>query len=123
MWHPPVAAPAPTLPGKPDVRTLALHLREVQMTPDLVEAVVEHIDRLQRAGHANGPDAYLIQSVRGDRIAKKGVGEALREAAVEASKRLAARGLPPLPHTTAHTLRRTYISIALLANNFDVKWS
>jgi integrase len=33
-----------------------------------------------------------------------------------------ARGLPPLPHTTPHTLRRTYISIALLANNFDVKW-
>jgi hypothetical protein len=35
---------------------------------------------------------------------------------------LAARGLPPLPSTTPHTLRRTYISIALLANNFDVKW-
>jgi hypothetical protein len=33
-----------------------------------------------------------------------------------------AKGLPPLPSTTPHTLRRTYISIALLANNFDVKW-
>lgn len=32
------------------------------------------------------------------------------------------RGLPPLPHVTPHTLRRTYISIALLANNFDVLW-
>ena len=31
-------------------------------------------------------------------------------------------GVPPLPNTTPHTLRRTYISIALLANNFDVKW-
>jgi DNA-directed RNA polymerase specialized sigma24 family protein len=31
-------------------------------------------------------------------------------------------GLPPLPRTTPHRLRRTYISIALLANNFDVKW-
>ncbi len=30
--------------------------------------------------------------------------------------------MPPLQHTTPHTLRRTYISIALLANNFDVKW-
>ena len=30
--------------------------------------------------------------------------------------------LPPLPHTTPHTLRRTYISIVLLANSFDVKW-
>ena len=33
-----------------------------------------------------------------------------------------ARGLPPLPNTTPHTLRRTYISIALLANSFDVLW-
>ena len=30
--------------------------------------------------------------------------------------------LPPLPKTTPHSLRRTYISIALLANRFDVKW-
>jgi hypothetical protein len=30
--------------------------------------------------------------------------------------------LPPLPTTTPHTLRRTYISIALRANGFDVKW-
>ena len=32
------------------------------------------------------------------------------------------RGLPPLPNTTPHSLRRTYISIALLANGFDVMW-
>jgi hypothetical protein len=32
------------------------------------------------------------------------------------------QGRPPLPHITPHSLRRTYISIALLANNFDVKW-
>jgi hypothetical protein len=32
------------------------------------------------------------------------------------------RGFPALPHTTPHSLRRTYISIALLANNFDVLW-
>ena len=30
--------------------------------------------------------------------------------------------MPPLPRTTPHTLRRTYISIALLANRFDVLW-
>lgn len=27
-----------------------------------------------------------------------------------------------MPNTTSHTLRRTYISIALLANRFDVMW-
>ena len=46
----------------------------------------------------------------------------LAKASARASKQQFARGLPPLPHTTPHTLRRTYISIALLANNFDVKW-
>lgn len=35
---------------------------------------------------------------------------------------LTAKGLPPLPATSPHSLRRTYISIALLANNFEVKW-
>jgi integrase len=32
------------------------------------------------------------------------------------------RGLRPLSHVTPHTMRRTYISIALLANKVDVKW-
>ena len=45
----------------------------------------------------------------------------VRDAAEHASDVLSARGLPPLPHTTPH-LRRTYISIALLANRFDVLW-
>jgi integrase len=48
--------------------------------------------------------------------------EIVREAAELASTRLARRSLPPLPNTTPHSLRRTYISIALLANNFDVLW-
>ena len=37
-----------------------------------------------------------------------------------ASTRMAAEGLPPLPHVTPHTLRRTYVSIMLLATDFDV---
>jgi hypothetical protein len=32
------------------------------------------------------------------------------------------RGMPPLAHITPHSLRRTYITIALLANNYDIKW-
>ena len=46
----------------------------------------------------------------------------VRDAATLASTNLAARGLPALPNTSPHTLRRTYISIALLANRFDVLW-
>jgi hypothetical protein len=30
--------------------------------------------------------------------------------------------LPALPNTTPHTLRRTYISAALIANKFDLKY-
>jgi integrase len=39
-----------------------------------------------------------------------------------ATIRIEAQGLPPLPNVTPHTMRRTYLSIALLANGFDVKW-
>jgi integrase len=37
-----------------------------------------------------------------------------------ASQALVARGLPPLPHVTPHTMRRTYVSIMLLATEFDL---
>jgi integrase len=46
----------------------------------------------------------------------------VRAAAIAASEHEQERGFPPLPATTPHTLRRTCISIALLANGFDVKW-
>jgi Phage integrase family len=51
------------------------------------------------------------------------VRERILEPAVKlANERLIARGLPPLPHVTPHTLRRTYVSIMLLATNFDVTY-
>jgi integrase len=105
----------------PDSKT-ETGIREVQMSPDLVETVVEHIDRLRRIGAPTGPDDYLVPNLHGTRMSYGRVEAIVREAAKRATERLTARGLPPLPHTTPHTLRRTYISIALLANNFDVKW-
>jgi hypothetical protein len=49
------------------------------------------------------------------------VRERVLDAGAElASERLVASGLPPLPHVTPHTMRRTYVSIMLLATNFDV---
>jgi integrase len=105
----------------PDAKT-DTGIREVQMSPDLVEAVIEHLDRLRRIAAATGPDAYVVPNLRGGRVARQRVGEILAEAAAEASETLRKRGLPPLPRVTPHSLRRTYISIALLANNFDIKW-
>lgn len=97
-------------------------IRIVEITPELTEVIVEHIDRLRRAGMPCGPDDYLVPNSRGGRMSRQRVRKIVAAAAILASERLVARGLPPLPHTTPHTLRRTYISIALLANHFDVKW-
>jgi integrase len=105
----------------PDAKTES-GVREVQMSPDLVEAVVEHLERLRRMGAPTGAEDYLVPNLRGGRLNRQRVGQIVSAAAELASERLGERGLPPLPNTTPHTLRRTYISIALLANNFDVKW-
>ena len=105
----------------PDAKT-ETGIREVQMTPDLVETVVEHLDRLRRMGAPTGPGDYLVPNLTGNRMSYGRVEEIVRDAAKRASERLTVQGLPPLPHTTPHTLRRTYISIELPANEFDVKW-
>ena len=82
------------------------------MTPDLAETVIEHIDRLRRAGRDVGPEAHLVQNTRGGRMDRQRVGAIVHDAAELASRRHVVRGLPPLPNTTPHSLRRTYISIA-----------
>jgi integrase len=97
-------------------------IREVQMTPELAAVVGEHLKRLRRAGMPTGPGAHLVPNLNGGRSDRGRIARILTEASASASEQLLARGLPPLPNTTPHTLRRTYISIALLANSFDVKW-
>jgi integrase len=105
----------------PDAKTDA-GVREVQLSPDLVEELVAHVDRLRRAGLPTHPGAYLFPNSRGGRMSRQRVSRIVNKAAGLATERLVARGLPPLPVTTPHSLRRTYISIALLANKFDVKF-
>jgi integrase len=105
----------------PDSKTEA-GIREVQMSPDLVEELIIHLDRLRRAGHPMSPDRWTFPNSRGGRLSRQRAAKIVAETAALASERMRARGLPPLPHVTPHTLRRTYVSIALLANNFDVLW-
>jgi hypothetical protein len=59
------------------------------------------IDRLRRMGAPTGAEDYLVPNLRGARLNRQRVGQIVSAAA---------------------ELRRTYISIAWLANNFDVKW-
>jgi integrase len=105
----------------PDAKSEA-GIREVQVSPDLVEELVSHLDKLRRAGRSADPDAFLFPNLRGGRMSRQRAVEIVGEAAVLATERQTVRGLPALPNTTPHTLRRTYITIALLANRFDVLW-
>jgi integrase len=97
-------------------------IRSVQVTPDLVENLVIHLDRLRRAGYPTDSEAWAFPNTRGGRLSRQRAAKILGDAAAVASEQMQRRGFPPLPRVTPHTLRRTYISIALLANNFDVLW-
>jgi integrase len=103
----------------PDAKTEA-RVREVQMSPDLAEHLVGHLDRLRRAGRRTEPDDFVFPNARGGRLSRQRAAAIVGEAAARATTNLVARELPPLPKTTPHSLRRTYISIALLATGFDV---
>ena len=105
----------------PDAKTQA-GIREVQMSPELAETLILHLDQLRRTGHPTSPDAWVFPNRRGGRISRQRVAAIVTQAATDASTAITARGMPPLPAATPHALRRTYISIALLANNFDVLW-
>jgi hypothetical protein len=58
----------------PDAKTDA-GVREVQLSPDLVEELVAHVDRLRRAGLPTHPSAYLFPNSRGGRMARSGSRE------------------------------------------------
>jgi integrase len=105
----------------PDAKTEA-GIREVQVSPDLLEEIVAHVDALRRVGLPIDGDAHLFCNRRGGRLQRQTVNKIVGEAAALASIHVVARGFPELPNSTPHTLRRTYISIALLANRFDVLW-
>jgi integrase len=105
----------------PDAKT-ETGIREVEISPVTAEAVGEHVEHLRLLGFPTGPDAYLTPNLGGGQLTRKRIGQIVHKAARLASERLAEKGLPALPNTTPHTLRRTYISIALIANNFDLKY-
>lgn len=96
--------------------------RVVEATPALTQVLIEHLDRLRRSGMPTGPGDYLMPNSHGGRISRQRVGAIVGDAAELASERLLALGLPPLPKTTPHTLRRSYISVALVANSYDLEW-
>ncbi len=105
----------------PDSKT-ETGIRVLELSPELAEALIEHIGRLARAGNDTTPTAPLFQNERGGKMTRKAVGKIVREATVLATERMQELGMPPLPHITPHSFRRTYISILLLASEFDLEW-
>src|SRR5829696_195756 len=63
----------------PDAKT-ETGVRVVEMSPDLAEAFVGHIDRMRRAGRRVEPEAHVIQNLRGGRVARQRIAEITREA-------------------------------------------
>ena len=105
----------------PDSKT-ETGIRVLELSPELAEALVAHIDRLAKAGNDTRPTAPLFQNERGGKMTRKSVGTVVHEATALATERMQALGMPPLPHVTPHSFRRTYVSILLLASEFDLEW-
>jgi integrase len=96
-------------------------IRHVEVTPMLRDILLAHRAEKIRRGYPTDPDAPFFCTRKGTRWDDGNVRERVLDAAAElASERLVERGLPPLPHVTPHTMRRTYVSIMLLATKFDV---
>jgi len=83
----------------PDAKTEA-GIREVHVSPDLLEEIVAHIDRLRRAGQPTEPDSSLFPNRRGRRMTRQRACAIVGDAATLASTHLAVRDLPALPNTS-----------------------
>jgi integrase len=98
-------------------------VRYVEITPSLRDELLAYRADKVRYGYPTGPDVPLFCTRSGKRWSASNVRKRILAPTVKlASDRLIERGLPPLPHVTPHTLRRTYVSIMLLATNFDVTY-
>jgi integrase len=74
-----------------------------------------------RCGYPVDPDRPFFCTSKGTRWDDGNVRERVLDAGARlASEKLIEHGLPPLPHVTPHTMRRTYVSVMLLATDFDV---
>ncbi len=96
-------------------------MRHVEVTPKLRDVLLAHRAEKIRRGYPVEPDKPFFCTRKGTRWDDGNVRERVLDAGAQlASGNLVQSGLPPLPHVTPHTMRRTYVSIMLLATNFDV---
>ena len=88
-------------------------IREVQMTPELATVVSEHLKRLRRIGAPTGPNAYLVQNVRGGRTCRGRVARMLAMASASASEQRARQGpTAATQHDAAYAQAHLYLDRA-----------
>jgi Phage integrase family len=96
-------------------------IRHVEVTPRLRDILIAHRAEKIRRGYPTDPDTPFFCTRKGTRWDDGNVRERVLDAGAElASRNLVAKGLPPLPHITPHSMRRTYVSIMLYASKFNV---
>ena len=100
----------------PDSKTPA-GVREVEMPLFLVDELVAHRQAMDTLARACGPNSYVYGTVHGGRRDPNRFRDRILKRTAElANTRRREAGLNPLPdRVTPHTLRRTYITLALSA--------
>ena len=92
-------------------------VREVHLSPELADLLTLYREQRRRDGRPAGNDDFLWSSADGGPRSYSWALKKVHRAARIATERRVARGLPPLPRVTPHTLRHTYISILLLVTD------
>ncbi len=96
-------------------------IRHVEITPALRTELLDYRVEKARRGYPTSPGTPFFCTAKGTRWDEDNVRQNIFAPVVElASRSLTESSLPPLPRVTPHSLRRTYVSIMLLATNFDI---
>jgi integrase len=92
--------------------------RMIEMSPALVEILEAH-----RREWPYGPEQFVFGTRSGARGSTDNVrGRVLAPDVARANEMLTDRGLAAMERVTPHTLRRTFVSLALAASGNDIRW-
>ena len=96
-------------------------IREVELSADLVEILTTYLEDQRRAGIETTPTMFVFPGQGGNK--RTPPRRPYQRIVKRANARREAAGLPPLPdRVTFHTLRRTYISLILVASDYDLAY-
>jgi integrase len=101
-----------------DITKTNAGVRTVEMSPTLHAALLDHRER--RPYDADDPvfGTRNGRPINADNVRSR----ILAPAVARANEMLLERGLSPMGRVTPHTLRRTFVSLALIASGNDIRW-